>query len=381
MKAVADQNMTDLPDTFGRHLDLRLRPGRSLSREDIGDAEVLLVRSVTRVDADLLSGSRVRFVGTATIGTDHLDTKWLESQGITWASAPGCNADAAAQYTLGMIMLSGQRLGRKLADQRVAIVGHGNVGSRLHRLLTTLGAAVTVYDPPLQETGGLAGLEPGVRVDRLDDALAADIVSLHVPFTRSGPWATAGMIGAEQLAGLADGALLVNTARGGVVDGMALREALGTGRIHAALDVWPEEPLIDPALLDLVTVATPHVAGFSVEGKQRGTRMIFDAFLRWSGGTPSPDASGPITSTGPTGDPRLRLPPGLDDPLTAVLVGATKVEADDTRLRRTGVIDAGSFDRVRRAHAPRHEFSRVKLTVPGRPDPRFEALGFRLEAG
>ncbi len=366
MLAIADQNMTALPDTFGRHLDLRLLPGRSLRREQLGDAEVLLVRSVTRVDADLLEGSRVRFVGSATIGTDHLDTDWLERQGIAWAHAPGCNADAAAQYTLGMLCLACVRLQRPLVEQRVAIIGHGNVGSRLHQLLEVLGVGITVCDPPLQARGEL---DNGVA---LEQALACDIVCLHVPLTQGTRWPTAGMIGPEQLALMRNGALLLNTARGSVVDGNALITALEARHIHAALDVWPQEPRIETGLLERVTVATPHVAGYSVEGKQRGTQMIFNAFLRWSGQPSPPPSLAPVA-----GDPRLRLPPGLDDPLTAVLIGATKVEADDTRLRNAGAIDASAFDRLRRAHAPRHEFSRITLGTPGAMDPRIRALGFK----
>ena len=372
MRAVADENIARLAETFGQRLELSLVPGRTLSRSQLGSAEVLLVRSVTRVDEALLAGSSVRFVGTATIGTDHLDTDWLDRQGIRWASAPGCNADAAAQYTLGMVMLACRRLDRELREQRVGIVGHGNVGSRLHRLLDTLGVSVVVCDPPL-DAAGLLESRP------LEEALACDIVSLHVPLTHDGPWATAGMINADTLSALRKGALLVNASRGGVIEEAPLRWALDEGRLHVALDVWPREPDIDPALLDAVTVATPHVAGYSVQGKERGTEMIFNAFLVWRGAVPPPglgdDAAASWTLPG---IPAVEVDEGSADPVGDAVIAATGVALDDHRMRAPDTLDTATFDALRRAHAPRHEFSRLRVRAPLDARPVLAALGFRV---
>ncbi len=343
MKALADEQMSDLAGTFGRHLEVRTRPGRSITPDDLGDAEVLLVRSVTRVDAGLLEGSRVRFVGSATIGTDHLDTDWLDARGIAWASAPGCNAESAAQYTLGMMLLACRRMDQRLDAQRVALIGHGNVGRHLHRLLDRLGVTVTVCDPPLTETGALTD---GASHR---EAFGCDIVSLHVPYTETGLWATAGLVGEEQFDWMPMGGLLVNTSRGGVVDRSALNHAR---HVHLALDTWPGEPDIVPDLLARATVATPHVAGYSVEGKLRGTRMVLEAFLRWSG-----QSAPPVGADAPATDAvALDLSRGLDGSLTSAIIAATKVESDDARMRSAGPIDATQFDRLRRAHTPRHEF-------------------------
>lgn len=377
MKAVADENIADLANTFARHVDLRLRPGRALGPEDLGDAEVLLVRSVTRVDKALLAGSRVRFVGTATIGTDHLDTDWLDAAGIAWAAAPGCNADAAAQYTLGMILLACRRLGRNPRAQRVGIVGHGNVGRRLHALLLALGLQCVVNDPPL----AAAGAEPDIgegAFETLEAALACDVVCLHVPLTRDGAWPTAGMFDADALAAMRPGALLVNSARGGVIDEAALRNALGDGAIHAALDVWPREPAIAPELLEAVTVATPHVAGYSVEGKVRGTRMIYEAFLAWAGQVPHPGLTG---AAGSSIAGRLVLPAATADPVSQAVIAASKVETDDRRLRAAHPLTADVFDALRRAHAPRHEFDRLLVETPASARPMLEALGFNVPEG
>jgi erythronate-4-phosphate dehydrogenase len=391
MYLLADENMTGLEETFGRHCPLRRAPGRAMTRATLENAEVLLVRSVTRVDAQLLQGSDVRFVGSATIGTDHLDTTWLEQSGIRWAAAPGCNADAAAQYTLGMLLLAAQRLGFTLGEQRVAIVGHGNVGSRLHRLLDCLGVEVLVCDPPLAATGAL-------RSVTLEEALEADVVSLHVPLTRDGPCPTWQMINHSTLSRMRPGALLINAARGDVVDGAALLHAQTTGHLSTALDVWPNEPAIDPALLAASTVASPHVAGYSVEGKLRGTQMIYADWLAWSG--LAEDATelllrehGNDRNTGvgfaPSDDTgagevaavsTLKFPVEDPESLEALIIRATRVAGDDARMRAAKPSDPASFDPLRRAHAPRHEFS--SLSVSGANPalhPRLRALGFKVD--
>lgn len=365
MKIIADGALALLDETFGRHGEVTRLPGRELDSAQLRDADVLLVRSVTRVGSELLAGTPVRFVGTATIGTDHLDTEWLDAQGVRWASAPGCNADAAAQYTLGMIVLACQRLGRDLADQSVGILGRGNVGSRLQALLTALGVRTVACDPPLAEAG-VAGLE-----DR-DTALQQDIVSLHVPLTRTGPHATLHMLDAPRLARLHDGALLVNTARGDVVGGTALRAELQSGRVHAALDVWPGEPDLDPALLEAVLVASPHVAGYSVEGKQNGTLAIYREFLGWQGlavDTPArPQEQQMLDAPAPAA--------GLADILDAVC----GVRSDDRAMRNAMVSAsnaAAAFDHLRREYRLRHDFAGWTLRglEPGRKA-LFRALGF-----
>jgi erythronate-4-phosphate dehydrogenase len=179
-----------------------------------------------------------------------------------------------------MIWLACERLGHMLADLRVGIIGRGNVGSRVQTLLQAIGAETVANDPPLADSGvtGLVSLE---------EALEQDIVCLHVPLTQEGRYPTTRFIAQQQLGRMPDGALLVNSARGGVIDGDSLKSSLQSGRLHAALDVWPGEPDIDVELLRETTVATPHVAGYSDDGKRNGTMMVYDAFCHWAGETPS----------------------------------------------------------------------------------------------
>ena len=183
MDMVADKNLALLDRTFGRHGAIHRVPGREIRPGHVRDADVLLLRSVTRANRDLLADSRVKFIGTATIGTDHLDIPFLEERGIRWASAPGCNADAAAQYSLAMAWLACRRTGKDLRDLSVGIIGRGNVGSRLQHLLNALDIPSVACDPPLQEAGEQGLVDAGT-------ALSQPVVSLHVPLTRDGPCPT-----------------------------------------------------------------------------------------------------------------------------------------------------------------------------------------------
>ena len=362
---IADQNMPGLQSALAPVADLRLLPGRRISRRDLQHADALLVRSVTRVNAELLAGSRVRFVGSATIGTDHLDTTWLEQQGIAWGHAPGCNADSAAQYTLAMMILACQRRGLDITQQQVGIIGLGNVGQRVQQLLRALRVPTVANDPP-RAAQGTAGLVA------LPEALAQPIVTLHVPLNQDGPWPTAGLINARTLTALPPGSLLINAARGGVVHEAALLQALQARHCHAALDTWPGEPQLSSALLDACIVASPHVAGYALEGKLRGSRAVLAQLAQ----------AFHLTLDYPPLPPVTRLTFDGSDPLAAVLA-ATGVAQDDARLRETLKTTrdrAQAFDQLRRDYPQRREFQglRPELHEAAEVAP-FAALGFALD--
>ena len=351
MKIVIDRNIPGVDKTFAHHGDIERVDGRSLNRQQLMDAEALITRTITRVDADLLEGTAVRFVGTATIGTDHLDTNWLDQQGIAWASAPGCNADAAAQYTLAMFWLACERLGRSLPEQSVGIIGRGNVGSRVQKLLDVLGVSNVANDPPLADSG-MSGLVS------LDEALSQDIVCLHVPLSQHGLHPTFQMIKAKRLAQMKDSALLVNTARGDVLDGAALLTQLNSGRLHAALDVWPNEPHIDPDLISATTVATPHVAGYSSDGKLNGTMMVYKAFCGWLGDSP-------VRSDNDNGEFLDLDLQAATSPIASALEAVCFVHRQDRAMRRlTGLANterATLFDRLRHEYPARRDFHGWRL--------------------
>lgn len=282
MKIVADANILDVESGFGEYGELVLRSGREIGPADVQDADALIVRSITPVDAALLDGSRVRFVATATSGTDHLDLEWLRRAGITVADAAGCNANAVAAYVMAAL--------EELAVPegcRALVIGAGHVGTRVIHRLQRKGVTCRVVDPFVEEGGISAPVlrdfddrPPELVFADLDEALAeADIVSLHLPLTVDGPHPTRCLLNAERLSLLRPGSVLINTARGEVVDERALKQRLRQrGDLQAVLDVFHGEPEIDRELIHLARIATPHIAGYSRAAKLAGTSRVLEAF-------------------------------------------------------------------------------------------------------
>ncbi|OEY67193.1 4-phosphoerythronate dehydrogenase PdxB [Marinobacter sp. X15-166B] len=382
MIIVADENIPLLEPFFGDLGEVRRVPGRAMTAADVREADILLVRSVTRVDQRLLAGSRVRFVGTATIGTDHIEHGWLDAQGIRFEAAPGCNANSVVEYVLSVLVLHAQRQG--LADWTslsVGIVGAGNVGGALARTLAGLGFAVRVNDPPRQAR------DPGGDYVSLAEALACDVVSLHTPLTTCGSDPTYQLLGASELARLRAGQLLINTGRGEVIDGSALLRRLQAANApEVVLDVWENEPAIAPELVSRVWLGTPHIAGYSLEGKARGTEMLYQAVCRLQGVAPTREL-GQLLPEPPL--ERLCFTGSAQD-FTAV---ATAVNAcydprsDDARLRYTmrlaATHRAAAFDGLRKHYPVRREHASVTVTLAEANESlrrTFRALGFRLEA-
>lgn len=277
MKIVADQDIFAVEKIFKSLGELVLLPGRSISRRDLADADALLVRSVTTTGRELLTGTGVRFAGTATSGVDHVDTRWLREAGIAFAHARGANAPAVVEHCLGALArltLAGR------IDQtarHVGVIGAGAIGGRLARRLRALGFEVTVCDPPLAEAAGKSRprQEPAFEYQPIEAALDCDIVSLHVPLTHAGRHATTGMLDADALARLRPGAALLQTSRGGVVDEQALLKRLSGGpELHCVIDVWENEPVINAALARKASLATPHIAGYSEQAKWEAGLML-----------------------------------------------------------------------------------------------------------
>jgi erythronate-4-phosphate dehydrogenase len=353
LRIVADENIPLAREAFGAFGDVELLPGRQIDSAAVASADALVVRSVTRVGEQLLAGSRVRFVGTATIGTDHVDRAWLERAGIAFAFAPGCNARSVAEYVVAALLELEVDLGRRWPGATIGVVGVGNVGSRVVALARVLGLQVLECDPPR------AALEPGFHSVPLPTILAeADVLSFHVPLVRTGAHATQHLLDADRIARLRPGALVLNTSRGGVVDDVALRHACAAGRAHAVLDVWETEPEPDPVLLEVVHLATPHIAGYSLDGKLAGTRMIAVALQSFLGAATGPD---PEIFGAPVAEPLVSVQAGGRDGLRAAVRHVYAIRADDERLRCALARPAGTrgqaFDRLRRDYPVRREFA------------------------
>lgn len=364
VKLVVDENIAAATDAFGELGEIALRPGRAIARADVAAADALIVRSVTRVDASLLAGSPIRFVGSATIGIDHVDTAWLEQAGIAFANAPGCNAVAVCDWVVAALAELAVRDRHAFRRGSVGVVGAGNVGSRVARRLGDLGYAVRVCDPPRAEVEGSAGFVS------LAEALACDVVTLHVPLTDSGPCPTHGMIDAAAIARIPPHGVLLNAARGGVIDEDALAARIDGGPpLAVALDCWAGEPEFDGDLLARVDIGTPHIAGYSLEGRLRGTAMVAAAVTRHFG-----------LHSG--WDWRDALPPPpvieIDEDVIGAIRRACPVLEDDSRMRsllrepedRRGA----GFDRLRRDYPARREFG--AFTLHGMIPPAAIAAGF-----
>ena len=279
MKIVADENIPFIREVFAGLGRVETYAGRSISAEHVKDADVLLVRSVTKVNESLLSGSSIKFVGTCTIGTDHVDNAYLDKHGVAFSAAPGCNANAVVDYVIStlVVLSQGGEYGQSfdLLSRCVGIVGVGNVGRRLKSRLEAMGVRC-LYTDPLHDDEEVLGMV------HLEELLAeADIISLHVPLTTSGAHPTYHLLNAGNLAQLKQNTLLINTARGPVVDNKALADVLAKRPdMSAVLDVWEHEPEVDLELLSRVALSTPHIAGYSLDGKIRGTEMIYQALCQ-----------------------------------------------------------------------------------------------------
>lgn len=378
LRIVADENMPLVEPWFSGLADSITRlPGRSIQAKDVATADVLLVRSVTQVNEALLVGSSVSFVGSATIGTDHIDEKWLAEVGIGFAHAPGSNAQSVVDWLLSVLSRLQLDLELPWWQKTIGVVGAGHVGSQVLQRLRLLGATVLVCDPPRAELEGSQGF-----VD-LDTLLSvSDIVCLHAPYTRQGDHATAGMIDAERLARIKTGAWLINAGRGPVIQPEPLLRVLLEQRIQTVLDVWPEEPRIRQALLDAVYLGSPHVAGYSQEGKWAGTRMLAEALYQQLH-QPLPDP--PSLPKAPRLDGRYfddSTPQQLGAEMILALYDPARDHVALTHSLINGEVSAQAFDALRKEYPPRRELASARVVeVPEKAREWLGRLGFAVGAG
>ena len=271
MKIVADENIPFVNELFSPFGDVVLSAGRSMNADLLEGADILLVRSVTKVNEALLAKSNVKFVGTCTIGTDHLDKKYLEEQGIVYSSAPGCNANGVVQYVVTALA----QLNFLGTHNKVGIVGFGNVGSRVYKMLKALGFDCRCVDP-------FKTLDDCPDLVSFDEIFDCDIICVHTPFTTDGDHPTEEMFSTAEFERMKPGAFLLNAGRGPVLDNDALLEYLKEhDDIEVVLDVWQEEPDMNSLLFNYVQIGTTHIAGYSYEGRVTGSTMIYEALTEF----------------------------------------------------------------------------------------------------
>jgi erythronate-4-phosphate dehydrogenase len=362
MKILADANIPFAREAFGTLGEVVTCAGSEIDTEKLRDTDVLLVRSVTTVDAELLQQSSVRFVGTATIGTDHVHLDDLAERGIGFAAAPGSNAESVAQYVTAALLVMAKRQGIDLAGRTIGIVGAGNTGSRVARNAKALGMDVLLSDPPLKRQTNAPEYLP------VEDLCDSDFLSLHVPLTRQGADRTWHLVNERFLQRIRSGCTLINTSRGAVVDDAALLEALEQGVLSGAvLDVWQGEPSVSVELLRKASISTPHIAGYAFDGKVRGTQMIYAAACGFLGVDPNWAPNG-LMCASESQDITLTTDRRSSRQVLFQAVRSTyDIERDDAALRASAELPRHQrrrlFTSLRRDYPLRREFRNTRITL------------------
>jgi erythronate-4-phosphate dehydrogenase len=406
MKIVIDRNMPYAKEAFSTLGEVLARDGRQLTVADVRDADALFTRSTTRISAALLAGSSVRYYGSAVIGTDHIDIPYLEKQNIPWVAAPGCNAESVANYVTSALLWLGGQHRFTLKGKTIGIIGCGNVGSKVLRHAEALGLKILVSDPPKQrsEVGGQRSDIPYVALEQL--LAESDIVTCHVPLTKTGQDATFQMLDTPQFAQMKPGVIFINAARGAILSTDALLAVLGTRIAHAVIDCWEGEPTYRTDLLARVDIATPHIAGHSYEGKVNGTKIIYKAYLAWLAETADPvlrerakellreENIEKLFALPPPPVPKVDLSQvsSFKDPvsnteamLREAVLRVYDIEADSLRLKRSCVEDAmaraAAFDQQRSKYPMRREFTSTTVTLEkasAKVVSTLQGLGFKV---
>ncbi|MBQ3722628.1 MAG: 4-phosphoerythronate dehydrogenase PdxB [Bacteroidales bacterium] len=375
MKIVCDNKIPFLKGVLEPFAEVVYLPGKETTPEVVRDADALITRTRTICNEALLKDSKVKVIATATIGFDHIDTAWCEANGIVWKNAPGCNSWSVEQYIASVLVTLARNYGFDLAEKTLGVVGVGNVGSKVARVASLLGMKVLLNDPPRARREG-----PDAFVS-LDEVCAeSDIITVHVPLQKEDPDATWHLFDRARLASLRPDQILINSSRGPVVDNRALKDTLqGGGLLTAVLDVWEGEPQLDPELVWALAISTPHIAGYSADGKANGTTMSVQTVARELGlpltdwvasGIPAPAQALTFTldATGKS----------LQEVLTEAILHTYDVSQDSNALR--GALD--QFEKLRGDYPVRREFTAFTLRLQGgTPEmaERLAKIGFKVE--
>ena len=381
MKVVADQNIPHVAECFSSLGQVESLHGRRITPQVIKDADVLVVRSVTPVGSDLLAASTVRFVGTATIGFDHIDINYLNSKGIGFSSAPGSSANSVAEYVVAALLSVAEKRDIKLEGKSIGIIGVGNVGSRVERKVRALGMRPLLNDPPLYRQTGDSKYLP------LEQLFECDFITLHTPLTYEGIDRTFHLADQELFNSLKTGCVFINTARGGIVDTTALKQAIKSEKLDSAvLDVWENEPSIDVELLRIVDLSTPHIAGYSLEGKIGGMTMVYEAACKYFGVAaeygiedflPEPQVKSLEVDT---------RRPDKQQILHETVHQVYPINRDDFNTREIAMVApenrARFFDDLRKNYPVRREFYNTNVALQGKDDAlakKLRGIGFKID--
>ena len=355
MNIFIDENIPFGEAFFKRFGNVTTFSGRGVSAEQIKNADILLVRSITKVNKSLLSlNKKIQFVGTATIGTDHIDLEYLQQRNITFSSAPGCNKISVAEYVLSSLLVLAEKQQFQLVDKTVAIVGAGNTGSAVYKCLSGLGITCILYDPPLSEAGDKR------QFCKFEDVLKADVISLHVPKVKEGRFKTVHLFDQNALSRLNQNQILINACRGEVIDNKVLLNlALIKKAPTLILDVWENEPNIEKQLLPFVDIATPHIAGYSLDGKVRGTEMLYQVLCEHLNVESISKSTDFMMKNNIS---EMKVEQTITTELLKSLVHLIYDVRRDDALFRKKVDEPQGFDDMRKNYPERRELSTLNLT-------------------
>jgi erythronate-4-phosphate dehydrogenase len=373
MKIVIDDKIPYIHGALEPFAEVVYLPGSKTTAEVVKDADAIITRTRTKCDESLLAGSSVKIIATATIGYDHIDTEYCEKAGIKWTNAPGCNAKSVEQYVASAILVMAEKKGWTLAGKTIGIVGVGNVGSKVAKLAEILGMRVLLNDPPRARAEGERGF---VDLEKILEE--SDVITLHVPLNQEGVDATFHLADEKLFARMVRKPIFINSCRGEVVKTAALKDAIRTGHVSGVVvDCWENEPDIDPELLALVDLATPHIAGYSRDGKAKGTEMSVQAVCRFLGlelkNWKAANVEKPLVSE--------ILIDGTNKTVQQILAEAIlatyDIREDDARLRAS----VGTFEKQRGDYPVRREFP--AFTVAGKfSNPKvidkLKRIGFKI---
>jgi len=356
LRLIVDENIAFADKAFGQFGKVNLMPGREITNSSLIDTDVLIVRSITNVNEELLKNTPVKFVGTATIGTDHIDLDYLSNKDIFFADAKGCNAYSVSEYVVASLLNLAVRFEFSLKDKSIGIVGVGNVGSKVAAFTEALGMNVLLNDPPLQRSGDKRNFV------ELADILNCDIISLHTPLNLDGIDKTFHLLNSDNLKKLKDGTILINTSRGAVINNLDLHNAIEKKKIKVLLDVWENEPDVNIELLKKVLIGTPHIAGYSYEGKINGTKIIYNSLCEFLGVEKnfSFDLSSPLNS-------KLRLinSDKIENAMENLVSNIYSIKNDDIKMREMIMMDIDKrikhFDLQRKKYPKRREFNNYTI--------------------
>ena len=371
MKIIIDDKIPYIKGALESFTEVIYLPGGEITPEAVKDADAIVTRTRTICDARLLKGSKVKFIATATIGFDHIDADYCQKAGIQWANAPGCNAESVHQYMASALLSYARRNGIALAEKTIGIVGVGHVGSKVARLCRTIGMKVLLNDPPRERLEG-----PGEFVDLEEIKRQADIISFHVPLQREGPDKTFHMVDNHFLKTLEKHPLLINTCRGEIFDSKAVLQARRSEQISGlVIDCWEGEPDLDLDLLHSVDIATPHIAGYSRDGKAKGTMASIQNLSKFFNLN--------IDDWTPSGleqpeDPCIEIDGSQKTEqsiLTEAVLSTYQIEKDDATLRNA----PHQFEKLRGDYPVRREFGAYSVRARNIPEglmEKMKSLGF-----